>query len=84
MDQGDKTIIGMKKNHSFRADINTVDTINYAYSLVKMCGEVGITKDGSIVTTKMCCDYRKKKKDLVLWMYITIDNTIEIKYFGDV
>lgn len=50
----------------FDAHLNTANTIENAVNCAKQCGVAGITKDGSIVTTKMCIVYQLKRKQLLL------------------
>lgn len=55
-------------NLDFSADVNTVNTILLAirYANDFTIQHSGITRDGSIVTTKECVEYQIKKNDLVL------------------
>lgn len=65
---------------TFHAEPNTAHTIIYAYEAAIRCGESGITRDGSIVTTRECTNYRIKKNDLVMKFVLMRDNSVHITY----
>ena len=52
---------------AFKASKNTTNTIATAIEYARNYRiETGITLDGCIVTTRMCVNYRLKRKDLVM------------------
>ncbi len=67
---------------SFHATPNTANAITYAYDTANYGTPSGITRDGSIVTSKESIDYQIKENNLIMEFEKVMNNTIKITYHG--